>query len=751
MKPKKMPRIAVIGNYLPRKCGIATFTTDLCNALADNLGGDKNLAVVAMDDIPEGYDYPKRVKFRVRANVQSDYYRAADFLNTNRYEVAVLQHEYGIFGGDDGSYILHMLKALRMPVITNLHTILKEPTPGQKDIIHKIAKYSDRFLVMSHKAIDILKDIYALSNIRIEFVPHGVPDVSFEKPGVFNRLFGLNEYDVILTFGLLSPNKGIENMIKAMPRIVKKHPKVVYVVLGQTHPNVKENEGEAYRHGLQQLVNSLDLQKHVAFHKYFVTNDTLMQYLQTAKVYVMPYLNKEQITSGALAFALGAGAAIVSTPFWYAKEVLSDGRGRLVPFNDPDAISDEVIKLLDDNKQLETMRAATYRFGRKMTHSEVAKQYLKLIVEVKDRRKSIPRALSTFRESYKKLDELPEINLSHLKNMTDDTGILQHAKYNVPDRSHGYCVDDNARALIVAGMYYKLRKDKSILPFLERYLAFLLYAFNKENGRFRNFMSYERKWLECAGSEDCHGRALWSLGIAVKYAPNDGIRNMAMFLFFNALPTVEIFNSPRSWAFTILGLNAYLDKYGGDSYARNLRNLLARRLSLLLKKNACNDWPWFEDTLTYANAKLPHALIVAGQWIPEPEMFSIGTDALKWLLKIQTSDKGHLSVIGSSGWYNRHGAKANFDQQPLEAMNLIDACIDVYISTGDKIWLSEAERCFAWFIGRNDLGINVYNFETGGCSDGLQPDGVNANQGAESTLSWLISLLKMYQTMGATH
>ncbi|MDD5093312.1 MAG: glycosyltransferase family 4 protein [Dehalococcoidia bacterium] len=741
-------KIAVIGNYLPRQCGIATFTTDICNALAMELKNDQDVVAVAMNDIPGGYDYPERVKFSVRANVQADYFRAADYINVNQYEVTVLQHEYGIFGGPAGSHILHALKALHMPIITTLHTVLQQPSVEQRVIIEEIADYSDRLVVMTHKAIDFLTEVYGIPASRIALIPHGIPDVSFKQPGIYNDLFGLKGKDIILTFGLLGPGKGIETMIETMPAIISKHPEAVYVILGQTHPHVREVDGDAYHYGLQQLVNRLGLREHVLFHNYFVPLDTLVQYLQTAKVYVAPYPNKEQITSGTLSYAVGVGAPVVSTPFWHAEELLAEGRGRIVPFNDPEAMAEGIIELLENDQERNMMRFTAYQHGRSMTWKEVARQYLSLMTDILARSKPIPKDLVVARQSYKLLNELPEINLSHLRAMTDDTGIIQHAKYNIPDLDSGYCVDDNARALLAACLHYSLQKDKTIVPLLERYLAFLCYAFNRENNFFRNFMSYDRRWLDLRGSEDSHARALWSLGVAIKYAPNDSVRNAAMSCFLDGLQVMENFRSPRAWAFAILGLQSYLRKYGGDSYARKLRAQLAQKLFALFSNNGDDGWLWCEDIITYANAKLPHALIVAGQAIPDPKMLEAGLRILEWLLQIQTHKDGHLSIIGNAGWYRRNGEKANFGQQPAEAMNLIDACVDAYLITGDKKWHEEAEHCFGWFMGQNDVNTNIYNFETGGCCDGLEHYGVNQNQGAESTLSWLIALLRMYESVG---
>ena len=746
-KIKNIGKIAVIGNYSPRQCGIATFTTDLSQSLARELTNEDHLINVAMDDIPEGYNYPPQVKFRVRQNVQSDYFWAADYLNANQYSAAIVQHEYGIYGGEDGSHILHMIKSLKMPVITNLHTVLEHPTEGQRKVMKGLAKYSDRLLVMSKKAFDILANVYGIDKKMIAFIPHGIPDADFKSPGVYNKLFGLENKDVILTFGLLGPDKGIESMIKAMPLIVKEHPNVIYLILGQTHPHILEKTGDSYRRDLQQLVNKLGMKNHIVFHNHFVRLETLVQYLQTSKIYAIPYLKKEQITSGTLSYALGVGTAVISTPFWHAEELLADGRGKLVPFNDSTEMAKEINNLLSNDHEREMMRFKGYQYARSMVWKEVSKMHLGLISKIKER-KPLENARESGTKYHKIFNDLPEINLSHLKTMTDDTGLLQHAKYMTPNFHHGYCVDDNARGLIAITKYYSLRKDKGVLPLIQKYLAFLFYAFNQENGRFRNFMSYDRRWMELAGSEDSHSRALWGLGVTVKEAPDSSIRNMAMRLFLESLPVVEHFTSPRAWGYTVLGLQAYLSIYEGDISARKIRDDLANKIYELFKNNISEDWHWCEKTATYANAILAHALIVAGRWIPNQEMHNTGIKALEWLLKVQTASDGHLSVIGNNGWLDIKGNRSMFDQQPIEVKGLINACLDVYIETGDKKWLEESERCLSWFLGHNDLQLPVCDYKTGGCGDGLESQGVNGNQGAESTLSWIISLVNMHTAMG---
>ncbi|MFC1735382.1 glycosyltransferase family 4 protein [Candidatus Hydrogenedentota bacterium] len=746
-KSDSLNHIAVIGNYLPRKCGIATFTTDLCDALADELKTRGSVEALVMDDIEQGYPYPSRVKFQLHANKLADYQKAADYINVNQFDVVVLQHEYGIFGGRNGAYILSLIKSLRMPVLTTLHTVLAEPTEEQKAIIIELGKFSDRLIVMSEKAEGFLTDVYGIDEFKALMIPHGIPDVPFVDPSFHKDRFGVEGRKLILTFGLLGPGKGVENMLEAMPAVMEKHPDAVYLVLGATHPHVKKASGDAYRIGLQQMVTQLSIEDHVIFHNNFVSLEVLCQYISAADVYVTPYLTKDQITSGTLAYALGAGKAVVSSPYWYAEELLADGRGRLVAFADPAALSKSVNALLGDDNERNAMRKRAYQYCRPMIWKEVARSYIELGAEITEERIKSPKPMFTEEGKLRTPDELPEINLTHLQVMTDGTGVLQHAKYATPNRDHGYCVDDNARALIAATMHYTLSQDEGVVPLVHTYLAFLDHAFNEEKGRFQNFMAYDRKWLEEKGSEDSHARALWGLAVAVKDAPSQPLRDMATRLFVEAMGTVEVFTSPRAWAFTLVGLHSYLEIYGGDADARRLRCVLAERLFQQFEQNATKKWPWCEDTVTYANAKLCHALILSGQWLPCAEMHETGIESLKWLLKQQTAPEGHLTIIGNSDWFDKHGTRANFDQQPIEAMGLVEACTEAYRSTGEQIWLQEARRCLGWFLGRNDLGMPLHDFKTGGCRDGLEPHGSNANQGAESTLAWLIALLTMYEVM----
>ncbi len=743
-------KVAFIGTYIPRRCGIATFTADLCEAVVQE-APELDCLVVALNDTPEGYQYPERVRFEVAQN-NKDYYRQmAEFLNMTRVDLTCLQHEYGIFGGPAGSHILIALRRLRMPVVTTLHTVLAEPDENQHQVLEEICRISERVVVMSERAARFLKEIYQVPETKIDLIHHGIPDMPFVDPNYYKDLFGVEGRRVILTFGLLSPNKGIEYMIDALPAIVKRFPDVVYIVLGITHPNVKREQGEEYRLGLQRRARELNVAANVVFHNRYVSLDELCRFLGAADIYVTPYLNPHQIVSGTLAYSMGVGKAVVSTPYWYAEEMLADGRGKLVPFRDGQALAETIIQLFEQESERHAMRKRAYAFGRRMIWKEVARAYLDTFVRAAEERMRGPVVLYSPLQTADPLDiELPELNLSHLLTMTDDTGILQHCRRTVPNLSEGYTTDDNARALLVALRAQEIQEEKGLLNRLvRRYLAFIDFAFNRQNGRFRNILSYDRRWVEEYGSEDSHARALWALGYAVASAAEEGVVALSVNLFSAGLPAVELFTSPRAWAYTLLGLCAYSRRFPGDSNARRFRELLAERLYQLYKGNRTEDWRWFEPMLAYANARLSEALIVAGKELKSKDLLDAGIESLDWLIKVQTAEQRHFIPIANSGWH-RGTARARFDQQPIEAHCAVEACYQAYLVTHEPRWREEMRRAFEWFLGRNDLGLPLYDYATGGCHDGLHPDGVNGNEGAEATLSFIASLLTMYAAQSPT-
>jgi glycosyltransferase involved in cell wall biosynthesis len=742
-------KIGIVGTYLPRRCGIATFTSDLLNSLSGTGPGTEFWAV-AMNDLPEGYDYPPEVQFEIGQRTLADYRTAVDFLNMNKIDAVSLQHEFGIYGGKQGSYVLRLLQNLRMPVVTTLHTVLEEPDRDQKEVISSIGGLSDRVVVMSKQARHILTKVYGVPEKRIAVIPHGVPDMPFLDTSYHKDQFGLVGKKVILTFGLISRNKGIEHVIEAMPKIVAAHPDAVLVILGETHPGVRRHEGETYRESLQARAVELGVAEKVVFDDRFMDNKLLIEFLSTADIFITPYVNREQIVSGVLSYALGAGKAIVSTPYRYAEEMLADGRGRLVPFRDGGAIGREVIDLLSNDIERQAMRKRAYDFARNMVWSGVGAEYLKLFREIRRERAVRPRSYQAKPLTAHQL-ELPAPKLDHLRVLSDDTGIYQHSRFAIPDRDHGYCTDDVARALIVALMAQHILRDADdAVPLAHRFLSFLQHAFNPENGRFRNFMGFDRRWLEPVGSGDSHGRALWALGQTVLEAPTHGMVGAAMALFERALPRAIELKSPRSWAFSLVGLDGYLRRFAGASEARRARVTLAERLHDALKANAAPDWPWPEDTVTYANGIIPQALILSGMGLERREMIEAGLRSLRWLMDVQTDPKGHFVPIGNNGWFTRDGTQARFDQQPIEAQHMVDALLEAHQLTGERSWMDDARRAFEWFLGRNDLQQPIADVTTGGGRDGLSPDGVNQNQGAESTLAWLHALMRLHMAVGAT-
>ncbi len=748
MKPKHdedITSIAVIGNYLPRQCGIATFTRDLVEGLSA-ISPDMDCWTVAMNDTLKGYPYPEKVRFEINQNILADYGIASQFLNFTGADIVCLQHEFGIFGGSAGSHLLKLLGDLHMPVVTTLHTVLKDPAPEYRDIMCRLSDLSDKLVVMSHKAEDFLEDIYGVPREKIAFIHHGIPDMPFIDSSFHKDKFAVEGKKVLLTFGLLSPNKGIETALQALPAVLEKHPDVVYIILGRTHPHVLKSQGEAYRIMLQQLAHQLGINRHVIFQNSFVALRELGEFLGIADIYISPYPEEAQITSGTLAYAMGTGKAIISTPYWYAVEMLAEGRGKIVPFKNPNALAEQINALLDNDGQRHAMRKKAYTFTREAVWKEVSKQYLEIFKEVRQNRIRHPRPRCSYIEDIEAIThfDLPEIKLDHLKALTDDTGILQHANHTIPDRAYGYCTDDNARALLVTvlGQRYLPANGFGLDALAGHYLGFLLNAFDAKNGRFRNFMDYSRQWVEETGSEDSHGRALWCLGKAVAYLENPSHLAVSTVLFKRALGIAEYFFAPRAVAFTLIGLDAYLGKFCGDSDARRIRDILADRLFIQFKDHGTKDWPWLEGALNYANAKLPQALILSGNRMQRTAMVDMGLNSLKWLLAIQTDDH-HFAPVGSNGWYQKQGKKARFDQQPIEAKAMVEACVEAYNITRDRQWFENSVMSFNWFLGHNDLNMPLYDPKTGGCRDGLMVDGINQNQGAESTLAWLLSLLTL--------
>jgi glycosyltransferase involved in cell wall biosynthesis len=706
-----------------------------------------NCLVGAVNDRSEGYPYPARVRFEFHEKEIDSYRRAADFLNINNVEVLCVQHEFGIYGGPAGSHLLALLRDVRMPVVTTLHTVLREPNSEQQSVVSALNECSDRFVVMTERGAEFLRVIYGIPPQKIDVIPHGIPDVPFVDPNFFKDQFGVEGKTVLLTFGLLSPNKGIEYAIEALPAILERHPEVVYIVLGATHPNLLAREGEGYRLRLERLVEARGVRSNVIFYNRYVTLEELQEFIGAADIYITPYLNEAQITSGTLSYAFGAGKAVISTPYWHAQELLADERGSLVPFKQSRAIAEAVCDFLTNPMKLHATRKNAYLIGREMIWPMVGRRYMETFVRARTARMQLPaRKAFAGQTLEKRAYQLPPLKLDHLFRMTDNTGILQHAIYTVPNYNEGYCTDDNARAFILSVLLEDLESRAAgddLDNVSAKYLAFLHAAFDPETRRFRNFMGFNRRWLEKKGSEDSHARALWAAGTALGRSRNDGYCKLCGSLFERGLPEVESFTSPRAWAFTILAIHEYLRRFSGDRVASNARDLLTARLVDLYKKTRGPDWKWFENIASYDNARLSHALILSGYWTSQPDVLEMGLESLDWLARVQTAPEGHIRPIGCNGFYRRGKKRADFDQQPIEAYAMVSACLEAHRTTRDQRWSAEARRAFEWFLGRNDLGVTLYDSSTGGCHDAVHQDRVNENEGAESSLAFYLALGEM--------
>lgn len=728
-------QIAFVGTYPPSRCGIGTFTHDLSDAVisADEGIGATVLALSAADFDCE---YPERVRFRIRQAIQGDYARAARFVNDSDVGLVSIQHEYGIFGGPDGAFILDFLVGLRKPSIVTLHTVLDRPTTSQRAIVHEMAQRCEKLIVMSRLAVDLLEASYAVPRDRIRVIPHGIPDMRADEREISKSRFGLTGRRVLLTFGLLSPSKGIEVVIRALPKLVARFPDLIYLVVGVTHPEVKRRVGEEYRESLEREAVSLGVRDHVVFRNQFVELPELCRYLQASDVYITPYLHEAQITSGTLAYALGSGAAPVSAPYWYAKELLAEGRGNLFDFNDHDGLGELLRSLLGNPDEMARSQRRAYAFSRRMLWSHVGTDYVELARQVV-RESTTPGGRALGRR------KLPALQLEHLMRMTDDTGLFQHAVHSVPNRRFGYCVDDNARALIVTLLARPPNGagDSSATGrLITTYLSYLHHS-QCEDGQFQNFMDFRRNLDGKPGSEDCVGRALWALGVAVARAPDEGHRLLARTMFHKAM-TLPLAFGPRGCALGILALDAYLQHEPDHELARGTLDALGATLIRRFEQQAADEWRWFEPELTYENALLPLALFRFSIRTGDQHALRVARESLSFL-ESTCFGNGHLQLIGNAGWHARGSEPVVADEQPIDASAFVLAYRAAHDATGDRRYLSRMRESFDWFLGANRLGVSLYDESTDGCRDGLGFLEVNLNQGAESMVSFLLALLAM--------
>lgn len=738
-------KIAYISTYPPRECGLATFNSNLLKAINQNLDSDalNNSLVIALNhsNNKTEHSYPNEVKFVIREDVQDDYIQAAALINKSDVDACILQHEFGIYGGENGIYVLPFIYEIEKPLITILHTILDNPTFIQREIIKQIANRSAKIVVMSKKAVSFLINIYGVQADKIKIIEHGVPDLQIPEKNPVRQLPQLVGKKILLTFGLISRNKGLETVVKALPSIVKEHPDTIYAILGNTHPGVLKHSGEEYREYLQQLAKKLGVEQHLVFLNRFVEEEELFNYLAAADVYVTPYFNEAQITSGTLSYAVGAGAAVVSTPYWHAKELLAQGRGKLFGFKDHVALANIVNSLLSDNNQLDELKTKAYAYGLNIRWPKIGAQFLNVIAHaVKNHNysESILRQIID-------LEVMPTFDLSYVKLLTDDTAMFQHAKYGVPNRKEGYCLDDNARALIMALMAYE-NGNSEVLELMPIYLSYI-HDMQIENGNFRNFMSFSRQFLDEQGSDDSFGRTIWALGYLINSSPNRSYTEFGYELFHKAVPHFERLTHLRGICNTLIGICLYLRKNAHDEYVTSILHNLSKKLIDAYKNTKCEDWLWFENHMTYDNALFPLALYHVVEITGNEQFAKVANEALSYLEKL-TFNLKVINPVGNRGWHFKGNAETpKYDQQAIEIMAMVLMYQQLYFLTGSADALQKMFTSYMWFLGENSLRIPLYDIETKGCADGLQPGGVNRNQGAESTLAYLISHLAVEQTV----
>lgn len=734
-------KLAYIATYPPRECGIGTFTNNLFKSMLNGnamQNGENEGFVVALNDNELEYKYPEEVKAIIRQDYQEDYLKAVKYINLSGADVCVLQHEFGIFGGQSGVYILPLLHRLEIPLIVTLHTILKTPSYNEKAVLKEICKMATGIVVMSQKAIEFLTTIYDVPKEKIALIEHGVPDIQFNSEKA-KKEFKLENKKMLLTFGFIGRSKGIETVIKALPEVVKKYPELIYIVLGKTHPNVLRHSGEEYRISLLRLVKNLQLENHVIFLNEFINEQELFKYLYACDIYITPYLNEAQITSGTLSYAVGVGAAVLSTPYWHAAELLENGRGRLFQFNDSDELAKTLTQLFDKPEELKGLKNKAGEYGKKITWPKTGEKYLALAGKIlEEEHLEVDK-----KESAIDLLILPPFSLTHINRLTDDTGIIQHAKFGIPNLKEGYCLDDNSRALLMVLMAYRQIKDKRALELSPIYLSYIHYMQNQD-GTFRNFLSFNRNFLDEKGSEDSFGRTIWALGYLLGNAPNDAYYQTGRLLFFNAAPNFEKLTSIRGIANSMIGISYYLkSNFSDDSMTERLRGLA----NVLLKhynENLTPGWNWFESLLAYDNGILPLALLHSAEILNDDKITQTAIDSMNFLTKHTLKDN-YLSIIGNEKWYKKEGERSVFAQQPIDAMAMVLMYHQAFHITNNKEYLNKLYTSFMWFLGENDLRMSLYDFETKGCCDGFESYGVNRNQGAESSLAYLISHLTVLQ------
>jgi len=727
-------RVAIVGTYAPRSCGIATFTADLCQQLSAHFP-EIGLDVYALDAAGSRLAYADGIS-RIAAEAPGSYVKAAQAINASGADVVWIQHEFGIFGGEDGQLITELVDAVAAPMIVTFHTVLASPSDGQRSVIEHLVQRCSRIMVMSQQSREILASVYRARRDIVEVIEHGAPDRPFGTAEAAKRRMGLEGRKVLTTFGLLGPGKGIDLAIAAMPAILAQHPDAIYRIIGATHPVTMAREGERYRATLEDLAQRLGVAESIQWDNRFLAIDELLGQLECCDIYLTPYRSLGQTTSGTLSYAVALGKAVVSTPYVHARELLADNVGYLIEPEAPAAIAEAVNALLSSPPRLLAMQERAYERGRRTIWPSFARASMQLLRRTQAPH---PRLASTATD--------PE--LTAVWHMSDATGMHQHSIGVIPDRRHGYCIDDNARALMLMNLATTL-SEADRHRWSVTYAAFVQYAWNPDLRRFRNFMAYDRSWCEEAGSLDSNGRAFWALGHTVESSPFKVLRSWAEGLFGAAAPALGALRSPRAMAFGALGACAMLRAGVESAAAEQHIDATCDRLAELVARYRRPGWIWFEAMLAYDNPRLCQAMIESGILRGRQDWLDTGLETLRWLAGWQTAAAGHFRPVGSET-FGLEGASRPFDQQPLEAQAAIDAARTAWQATRDACWLLHAERAYQWFLGGNDRGVILADPILGSCCDGVTPRGRNENCGAESILAYHLahySLKALQQSTG---
>ena len=727
-------RIALIGSYAPRSCGIAIFTADIREKLAEYVP-EIEIDIYAIDDQNQALRYDSDIEV-IRAQDKSDYWRAAQRINDRGTDVVWVQHEFGIYGGPDGAFVAELVDRVAAPVVTTFHTVLSSPTAGQRAVVDHLLTRCARIMVMSQHGRDLMQQVYRANPAIIEIIEHGAPDRPFGTSAAAKARLGLAGRHVLTTFGLLGPDKGIEHVIAALPAIREQHPDVVYRILGATHPVLYAREGEAYREKLIAQAEALGVADHIQWENRFLGIDDLLEQLDASDIYITPYLNLAQSTSGTLSYAVALGKAVVSTPYVHARELLADGVGSLIEPRSPQSIAQTVIGMLSDPDAMLAIQTRAYERGRGTVWRHFAQASAQLI-------------RNTLAPVSEPVMHAKRPGLGAVFAMSDATGMLQHSIGVVPDRRHGYCLDDNARALMLVNVAEGL-SDHERLRWATTYAAFVQYAWNADECRFRNFMRFDRSWCEDVGSEDSNGRALWAIGHTIEHSTLPELREWAIALFDEVTTAMRPLDSLRAMAFAALGALSVLRTDKDHRAAHALVERCCETLKRLVEHQRRPDWAWFEAVLGYDNPRLCQALIEGGMALGQHAWVSAGLATLDWISRCQTSAQGHFRPIGSES-FDLPGEWKPFDQQPLEAQAAIEAAHSAWRASRDDRWIKVADQAYQWFFGANDRGVMLADLATGRCRDGVTPRGRNHNSGAESILAFQLGHYSLSSLLRSKH